>query len=177
MPEQIGPEVESETVARVTNLLAAGWGVAAPYLLVRSVFVSHQILYGLAAPIPLFIVWATLERKRWGRLALLSISATAVALFVGVAFLAFGLNVGVFTGHQSSPGALVAWFKSFYAEDGTTLLIVIGLAVATGFWMCRAAVVEEFERNKRTALAVGQWAIAVSLAVAYTVTLFLSLRR
>ena len=176
MPEERKPDEESPAVARVTNILAACWGVAAPYMLVRSVFISHQMRYGLAAPIPLLIVWATLERKRWGRLALLSISLTAVALFIGVAFIAFGLNAGVFAGKQSSPGAIIAWFKSFYAQDGSTLVIVIGLAIATGFWMCRAAVVAEFERNKRSALAIGQWAIAVALAITYTVTLFYSLR-
>jgi hypothetical protein len=146
-------------------------------MLVRSAFVSHQMRYGLGAPIPLFIVWATLERKRWGRLALVVISLTAVAMFIGVAFLAFGLNVGVITGHQGSPAALLAWLKNFYAQDTTTVAIVIGLAAATGFWMCRAAVVEEFERGKKNALALGQWAIAVVLAASYTAMLFFSLRK
>jgi hypothetical protein len=140
-------------------------------------FISHQMRYGLGAPIPLFIVWATLERKRWGRLSVLVISLTAIAMFFAVAFLAFGLNVGVFTGHQWSPSAMYSWLSTFYDQDTTTLAIVIALAVATGFWMCRAVVIAEFNKGKRNALAVGQWAIALSLAVAYTVTLFLSLRK
>jgi len=177
MPDHTTRETESPTLARVTNVIVACWGVAAQYMIVRAMFVSHQMRYGFGAPIPLFIVWATLERKRWGRLSVLVISLTAVAMFIGVAFLAFGLNVGVFTGHQSSPAAMYTWFKTFYSQDSTSLAAMVALAVATGFWMCRAAVVAEFNKGKKNALAVGQWAIAVVLAVAYTATLFLTLRK
>jgi hypothetical protein len=85
--------------------------------------------------------------------------------------------VGVFTGHQISPASLYAWLETFYAQDTATIVIVIILALGTGFWMCRKAVVAEFDKGKRHALAIGQWAIAVVLAVAYTATLFLSLRK
>lgn len=169
--------IESPAVARATNIIVACWGVAAQYMIVRAMFVSHQMRFGYGAPIPLFIVWATLERKRWGRLSVLVISLTAVAMFLGVAFLAFGLNVGVFTGHQGSPSAMLTWLKTFYEQDSATIGIVIMMAVATGFWMCRAIVIAEFNRGKKNALALGQWAIAVVLAAAYTATLFLSLRK
>ncbi len=177
MPDHATRETESPAVARVTNVVVACWGVAAQYMIVRSMFVSHQMRYGFGAPIPLFIVWATLERKRWGRLAVVVISLTAVAMFIGVAFLAFGLNLGVVMGHPSSPANMLAWFRNFYSQDSTTLAVVILLAIATGFWMCRAVVVAEFNKGKKNALAFGQWLIALALAVAYTATLFLSLRK
>jgi hypothetical protein len=48
------------------------------------------------------------------------------------------------------------------------------LAITTGFWMRLPAVVAEFERGKRVALARAQKAIAFSLVACWAVTVLVS---
>ena len=61
----------TQTPRLSTTLLALAWGITSAYILFYSLLISHNIRPCLAALVPLVITWATLERKRWGRLALL----------------------------------------------------------------------------------------------------------
>src|SRR5579871_1738602 len=144
--------------ARVTNLVAGSWAVLAFYLMARALLVTREWVVSIVALIPLLAVWATLERKRWGRLALLGISLTALGLCVT----AFGMIACLNSvGYKPAHYALHA--LTLYGRNPETLLIIVLLAIATGIWMLRATVVAEFEQNKRAVLAIGQRAIAGAL--------------
>jgi hypothetical protein len=122
--------------------------------------------------VPLITVWAVLERKRWGRLALLGLSATALGLF------AYTLG-GVAASASDWPPAeqnlakYVEMTLNSFGDKQEIALIVLGLALSTGFWMRRPAVVAEFERGKRATLAVAQKAIAMSLVAFWGITVLL----
>jgi hypothetical protein len=147
---------------RVTNLVAGSWAVLAFYLVTRSLLITHEWIACIPAPIPLLAVWATLERKRWGRLTLLGISLTALGLCVTAIGMAACLNA---EGH--TPAHYALWALALYARNPETLLTIVLLAIATGIWMRRTTVIAEFERNKKTVLVLGQRAIAGALVACW----------
>jgi hypothetical protein len=143
-----------------TTLLASGWGLVSAYILFSSLLINHSARSCYAALAPLIAVWATLERKRWGRLALLGLSATALGLSIAGIGRAFALASA--QGERSLfyyLGTATQWFSLNPAANLALLL----LAAMTGFWMCRPDVVAEFERGKKATLAVAQRMIALSL--------------
>lgn len=154
---------------RVTNLLAGCWGFLASYLLIHSLLVTHEIRHCIVAPIPLLIVWATLERKRWGRIALLGVSLMALTLLVtSIGLEAYFRNELPPLEQDAAHTAMMA--LRVYAQDAVTTTAVVFLALATGIWLCRDKVVAEFERGKRGALAAGQWVIAMTLVTFWAAT-------
>jgi hypothetical protein len=144
-----------------TTLLASGWGLVSAYILFSSLLVNHNARYCYAALAPLIAVWATLERKRWGRLALLGLSATALGLSIAGIGRAFAL-ANAFQGERSLLDYLGAATQRFSLNPSANLVLLL-LAAMTGFWMCRPDVVAEFERGKKATLAVAQRMIALSL--------------
>jgi hypothetical protein len=132
--------------------------------------VTHDPRPCFAAIVPLVIVWATLERKRWGRLALLGLSATALGLFV--AAIGFIAAVGDRWLHPAERN-LANYAKialHIYSADPTTAFTVLILAATTGLWLRRPVVIAEFERGKRATLAVAQRAIAMLLVSCWGMT-------
>jgi hypothetical protein len=155
----------------LTTLLASGWGLASAYTLFHSLIVRPDARLCFAALVPLVIVWATLERKRWGRLALLGLSATALGMFVSL------LGTVAATANDVPNPSLSTYAQIALGHFGNKpeiALCVLGLAMMTGVWLRRPLVVAEFERGKRATLAVAQKAIAMSLVVFWGVTVLLS---
>lgn len=136
---------------RWTTVIASAWGFVSAFVLFNSLLVTHKSRSCFAAAIALSIVWATLDRKRWGRLALLGMSVITVAVFA---------ELVVSTG----PSALA--LKLF---RGTPILpyVVLCLAVASTLWLRRPEVIVEFERGKRSSLAGSQSAIALTLVACW----------
>ncbi len=159
----------------VTTLLASGWGLAAAYVLFHSLLVTHDVQPCFVALVPLVVVWATLERKRWGRLALLGLSATALGLFIAaLGNAASQKDYGVKVPRHALQYYFNLALHNKYFDSPTTMLTVLTLAAMTGFWMRRPAVVAEFERGKRSTLAVAQKAIAMSLVGCWGLTVMFS---
>ena len=153
----------SPFAVRCTTLLACLWGSAAAYILCHSLIVTHNKRYTVAALVSLITVWATLERKRWGRMALIGVSVTTIGIF-GFFVSAFSAFPG-----SSQPSQVrtlhkaVAQVAAYY---GISLPVVFGfllLAVVSSLWLCRAEVVTEFEQHKRPVLVSGQRVIATAL--------------
>lgn len=159
------------TSARLlTTLLASCWGLSSAYILFHALLVTHDPRPCFAALVPLVIVWATLERKRWGRLALLGLSATALGLFV--AAVGFIAAVGDRWLHPAERN-LANYAKialNLYSADPMTALTVLVLAATTGLWLRRPIVIAEFERGKRATLAAAQRAIAMLLVSCWGMT-------
>jgi hypothetical protein len=147
----------------LTTLLAGGWGLSSAYILFHSILISHDSRPAIVSFIPLVIVWATLERKRWGRLALVGLSATSLGLFVsGVGYLvAFG-NYN-FTPSEKDLAHYSQLILRMYSGAPTVTYLTLVLALTTNLWMRLPSVVAEFERGKRATLAKAQHAIAFSL--------------
>lgn len=150
-----------------TNALASCWGLVASYQLVNSVLVTHVYHSCLVALVPLVTGWAIVERKRWGRLALLGISVTAVCLFL----MLLGWSGGGGRSYLESTSLALP----FHGGDIVAAILVLALAALSAFWLRRPQVVAEFERGKRHTLAMGQRAIAASLVACWGLPLLLAL--
>ena len=144
----------------VTTLFASGWGVIAAYILFSALDAhikpDDKFLAFLIALFPTIAVWATVERKRWGRLALLGLSAAVVGIssLAACAFFAFkSIGNPQNTINISTP--------SFLGTSVLTAVILIGTINA--LWLRRPSVVAEFEQNKRSKLAFTQRIIAAVL--------------
>lgn len=142
-----------------TNVLAGSWGAVAAYILFDSLFITHKNRCAVAALFPLVSAWATLERKRWGRLALMGLSLTTVLLFA--------LMAGLFTrfhyAWQTEARTLAASASALLVSYGIGIWTAIGLltlATVTGGWLCLPQVAAEFNHNKRLALIRAQRGIA-----------------
>jgi len=160
----------------MTTLLASGWGLLSAQLL----FTTHlsplgfntKFLFSFAALLPLIAVWATIERKRWGRLALVGLSTTAIVLFV--------VAIAVYAGSHSQDPSLPGWLPRevqklpFFDSPFATGALML-LAAANSYWLRRPHVVAEFEQNKRPALAFAQRLIAASLVVCWCLTMIASI--
>ncbi|MCS6776497.1 MAG: hypothetical protein RMJ43_05695 [Chloroherpetonaceae bacterium] len=156
-----------------TTLLASGWGFAAAYALFHALLISHDLRLFTASLVPLMAVWATLERKRWGRLALLGMSATALGLFVAL----LGSVAQVFTRlkpEEQTAERFSVLVLAYFDQRAEIALTLLALALMTGFWMRRPTVVAEFERGKKATLAAGQRAIALCLVAFWGVSLLLA---
>lgn len=169
MPQQ-NPNGPSGGERLLTTLLASCWGLASAYILFRSLLVTHDARPCFTALVPLVVVWATLERKRWGRLALLGLSATALGLFI--AYTGFIAAIGA--SWEPAQRTLMNYARialRLYADDPSTALTILLLAATTGLWLRRPAVIAEFERGKRATLAAAQRAIAMALVSCWGIIL------
>ncbi len=146
----------------LTTLLAVGWGLLASYQLLMALLITHSVRFLLVTPLVLVMVWATLERKRWGRLALLGISVTALAGY------AVGAEVAHAVGAEEGQAAL-----ALVSDSNPVAVLSLLLAACTAIWMCMPAVVREFEQGKRPVLRAGQRGIAVALVAVWGLTLML----
>ena len=154
-----------------TTLLAIAWGITSAYILFHSLLVSHDTRPCLAALAPLVVTWATLERKRWGRLALLGLSAVALGLFVGSLGLAASIIYATLPVAQQTPTRCLQMALGFFGEKNPFAGgIVIGLAAMTGLYLRRPSVIAEFERGKAQTLALAQKGIAAVLVGSWGLT-------
>lgn len=163
----------SPNTRRLTNLLASGWGLFSAYVFFQSLLVTHDTRLCCVGLVPLVVVWATLERKRWGRLALLGLSATTLGIFsVVVAYLAsFGVRI------HPSPSSIASDVRlalHIFTNNPNLALIVLALSMTTGMWLCRREVIAEFDHGKRKSLAIAQHAIAFCLVGCWGITVVLS---
>ena len=157
-----------------TTLLALCWGITSAYILFYSLLVSHNVRPCLAALAPLIITWATLERKRWGRLALLGLSGVALGLFVGTIGLAASIVHATLPVAQQTPLRCLEMALGFFGEKNSLAGgIIVGLAAMTGFYLRRPDVAAEFERGKKQTMATAQKVIAAVLVGCWSLT-FLS---
>ena len=154
-----------------TTLLATAWGITSAYILFYSLLVSHNVRPCLAALVPLVITWAILERKRWGRLALLGLSAVALGLFVGTIGLCASIAHATLPAAQQTPLRFLEMALGFFGEKNSMAGgIIVGLAAMTGFYLRRPAVVAEFERGKKPTIALAQKGIAAVLVGSWSLT-------
>src|SRR5262245_51587167 len=142
-----GPPKTPPSTRLLTTLLASGWGLASAYTLFHSLIVLPDARLCFAALVPLVVVWATLERKRWGRLALLGLSATALGMFASLLGLVAATASKDTSITNPSLSAYVQVALGHFGNKQEVALCVLGLAMMTGVWMRRPLVVAEFERG------------------------------
>lgn len=117
----------------------------------------------MAALVALIVVWATLERKRWGRLALQGLSATTLGMFI--AALGYVARIsGPWTGQVVSDlASYVQGALGIYSSDTAMGYTIVVLACISSLWLSRPAIIAEFERGKKRDLAAAQGLIAIAL--------------
>ncbi len=166
------PGSRSKAAPVVTTSVAIGWGIVAAFTMFRALFFEHSVALALAYIITLLVVWATLERKRWGRLALLGMSiAVPLTLISGLVYFAYiiGHSVDPFIATSSS----AKWITSFCCGPTPAAGLIL-LSLLAGLWLQQPTVAAEFERGKHRGLATSQRGIAVVLVGLWLVIVFSS---
>ena len=149
--------------ALCTNILAVLWSIVAAYVLFDSLLITHKHRYAVAAIFPLISAWATLERKRWGRLALMGLSVATVVVFA----LLSGVFARFYHPWQEEAQTLGSGATSLILAYGIGTAAAVGLltlAAVTGCWLCLPHVAAVFNQNKRATLVKAQRGIAIVLA-------------
>ena len=150
----------------MTTLLTCGWGLAAFYILFDGLLVRHSPLIALPSLLPLIAVWATLERKRWGRLTLLGMCGTAPGVFVALLALA-PLRAHAYTAIAALRLGLKLDAQSYGSPTATALILLV--SIVTGLWLCQPKVAAEFNQGKSANLAQAQRHIAIVLVIIWGV--------
>ena len=156
-----GPSA-SPFAALWTNILAVLWSIVAAYILFDSLLITHKHRYAVAAIFPLISAWATLERKRWGRLALMGLSLATVVVFA----LLSGVFARFYHPWQDEAQTLGNGATSLIIAYGLGTAAAVGLltlAAVTGCWLCLPHVAAVFNQNKRATLVKAQRGIALVL--------------
>lgn len=154
-----------------TTLLAIAWGITSAYILFYSLLVSHNVRPCLAALVPLVITWATLERKRWGRLALLGLSCAAMGLFVGTLGLSASVVHATLPVAEQTPLRCLTMALGFFGEKSPLAGgVIVALAAMTGLYLRRPNVAAEFEQGKKQTMALAQKGIAAALVGSWGLT-------
>ncbi len=168
----------SQGTTLCTTALACLWGVVAAYLLFYSLIVTHHKRLMIVELVPLLAVWATLERKRWGRLAMIGLSLTILALFALMAVLHFAspsqLNAMELKSIPPLLGYLVSYLEDPYDISMHMGLGILALAGITCFWFSSQRVASEFNYNKRSCLANAQLCIACVMVSCWGVAILLN---
>ncbi len=156
-----------------TTLIACAWGLASAYTLFFSLLVKPNMRYFLIALFPLVAVWATIERKRWGRLALLGLSSAALGFFAANIGRVISVNYPAYQkGTLNVEDVVETLLKPFNYQPQIAMAVLV-LAAMTAFWMCRPNVRAEYERGKNATLAVAQRAIAMTVVGCWGITFLL----
>lgn len=161
-----------------TTLIAGAWGLASAYTLFYSLLVKPDMRLFLCALLPLVAVWATIERKRWGRLALLGLSSASLGFFAAAIGNAIASNLPAIQSGKFGFNALLADVTRHIVEIGfkdqpQIAFAVLVLAAMTAFWMCLPNVRTEYERGKNAKLAIAQRAIAMTVVACWGITFLL----
>jgi hypothetical protein len=146
-----------------TTLIACSWGLASAYLLFYSLLIESSTRNFLLGLVPLVAVWASLERKRWGRLALLGLSSATLGVFAADFGLVISKNFTDIMSSKAKVSKMLADGMEFFDFQPQILLALLVLAAMTAYWMCRPVVRDEYETGKKATLAIAQKAIAITV--------------
>jgi len=171
MPESPAVPSRIETFTRViTTLLCCCWGYSFAYAFFRCVLDGSPLIVCFAAALPLLAVWASLERKRWGRLVVIGLSLIALLMFGCIlSILAFSHVVLEF-----ATGSLLDCLRFGLIEFGEspdTALAVLLISLISTVWLYTPWVRAEYETRKQSYLTPGQRAIAFTVVSLWTVTM------
>lgn len=173
----IGSGLNSSITGRIrftTTIIAGAWGLASAYLLFYSLLVKPDMRLFLSSLLPLVAVWATIERKRWGRLALLGLSSASLGFFAAAIGLAISVNFkNLQTGKAGFDSLINTVLKSGFKEQPQIAFAILVLAAMTAYWMCLPNVRTEYERGKNAKLAIAQRAIAMTVVGCWGITFLL----
>ena len=155
----------------VTTLLCCGWGYSFAYSFFQCILENSSPMVLLAAALPLLAVWAALERKRWGRLALIGLSLLAPGLFALMLIaLAYSNEVWIRPSDRHLFGYIDTALRLFSDSPSTTIGVLV-LAAATAIWLCIPIVRDEYIKKKKPFLTPGQRVIAASIISIWGITM------
>lgn len=173
----VGSGSNSSITGRIrftTTIIAGAWGLASAYLLFYSLLVKPDMRLFLSSLLPLVAVWATIERKRWGRLALLGLSSASLGFFAASVGLAISVNFKELQSGKAGFESLInAVLKNGFNDQPQIAFAILVLAAMTAYWMCLPNVRTEYERGKNAKLAVAQRAIAMTVVGCWGITFLL----
>lgn len=155
--------------ARITTTaIIICWGLLSACALAYNLLIEFDLRTTLVAIVPLAAVWASLDRKRWGRMTLLFVSAIA---WVGyIVALLFTLVTGNdwMDGGVSLSNCVYMALRMMWNDYPPSGFVGLGLAAVTIYWMLRPEIVLEFGKGKQLKLSPGQRVIAILLAFCWT---------
>jgi len=132
----------------------------------------------LCSLLPLVAVWATIERKRWGRLALLGLSSASLGFFAAAIGNAIASNFAAIQSGKFGFNALLADVTRYivtigFKDQPQIAFAILILSAMTTFWMCLPNVRTEYERGKNAKIAIAQRAIAMTIVGCWGITFLL----
>ena len=172
MPSVLPTSLPLSSISRgVTTLLCCGWGYSFAYSFFQCIIENSGPLVLLAAALPLVVVWAALERKRWGRLALIGLSLLAHAIFaLMMVDLAYSNEVAIPLSDRHIFGYFDAALRLF-SDTPTTTIGVLILSAFTAIWLCIPIVRDEYTKKKKPFLTPGQRIIAATVISIWGITM------
>lgn len=149
---------QHEWLADGTTVIAMSWVTLTFYGFMHLASVS-SIRLGIwtAAFITILVAWSVIERKRWGRLALLGIASCILADAACAVYCLLSVSLTP----RETP-VLITVERSYIGSPFFGLLILL-LCALTILWLLRRSVRDEFERRKRAATRRYQVGIALTL--------------
>jgi hypothetical protein len=146
-----------------TNALGVGWVALPMYrflcILARSGFVPIELFAVLLSAV---VAWAVLERKRWGRLAMLGIAAFTLADYIDALY---RLTYTPLSMALPPPNRRPFMVELLYSEGGGSVFGILPplFCLITLFWLSWEPIQMEFERRKCAATRRLQHGIAILL--------------
>ena len=172
MPSGSPTSLPFSSISRgVTTLLCCGWGYSFAYSFFQCIVENSKPLVLLASALPLVAVWAALERKRWGRLALIGLSLLAHGLF------ALMLIVLAYSNEHWIPPSdqhLVGYFGTalrLFSDSPSTTIGILFLSAITATWLCIPTVRDEYIKKKKPFLTPAQRVIAATVISVWGITM------
>lgn len=150
----------SRVSRNVTTVLTAGWGYYFISAFFRDITGHTNLFVCITALFPICAVWASLGRKRWGRMTLIVASALALTLFA----LMIVQNRLPTIGDRYSVGPAsydcLVYVVQIFGETPIDIAGGLVLALCTVAWFSTPLVRQEYEKTKKTELEVGQQIIS-----------------
>jgi len=168
-PDEI--ETTPSYTLRVTTWLTCGWGVLSAYVLCSTLLTSHELRTMFAASLSLLVVWGVFERKRWGRIALINMSAVALLFFIGTFAMIIATSARWLQPAERNLSDYLRLSLDVYSADVAAVCCMLMLAGLTLVWLRQPDVVAEFEKDKRPRLNGSQFVIARLLVTVWAITI------
>ena len=157
-----------------TTMLCCVWGYSFAYSLFRCLLYRPNVCVGLAATLPLAVVWGTLERKRWGRIALLCLSFLALSLFVWMLGTLFFAGRSLIAPAERNLSGYLSYAVNLFAETPLITIATLILSGITALWFLLPAGRSEFNQGKKVVLTSGQRLIAGLIVILWCLGMMLT---
>lgn len=155
----------------ITTALCLVWGFFFSLGFFETLFQKAGVLASVVSALPIITVWGALQRKRWGRLALMSLCMIIIMLFIVVLTAISSTHQFYVLPEERTLYGYLHYALHFFSHRSVTSVLLLTLSGLTCLWFWLPPVRKEYEKGKRATLALGQKVIALSLVFTWALTM------